>query len=291
MRVLVFLALLSLLRSPWVEGASNFHLRNHTGLLFRYDFTEGQTSTSNPSKVRDATKRFLLGNLSTSPTAVSWSETQQGMSIPSPSGGVRAESELTTENLLGHLTSEFTLEFFFTSPINLRSLNLLIAGFGDWPPGTPYGACEAGVSETYGGWRLSSFISTAIDFEAVLSVNGVPTCVARSISITANTVRHLVVRAHDGTLSIVSHGNTVSAVGANLAFSPALWVRHPAPLTVANPHATTGWTGTMHMIAMYDRYISDSEISSNLNYGPPNSLPTTTNAIVALEDATTTLYP
>lgn len=74
-------------------------------------------------------------------------------------------------------------------------------------------------------------------------------------------------------------------------FSPSLWARHAAPLTIANPHATTGWTGTMYMVAMYDRYLSDAEIAANQDFGPPNSLPTTLPSLSIPEDSTTTLYP
>lgn len=269
-----------------VAGANNFHQRNHTGLLFLYTFGEGQLSDTAPSWAVDVSGRGLLGNLTTT-NFVSWSSSRQGISVPSSSGGARAQSQRTSSSLLSQLSSEFTLEFFFLSPINPLSKNLLIAGFGEWPSGSEYQPCDFEST----GWRLSSYIASAIDFDAVLSVGGTPTCVARSISIAANTLRHLVVRAHDGTLSIVSQENTVAAVGPTLVFSPSLWARHPAPLTIANPHTTTGWTGSLFMVAMYDRYLSDTEISSNYATGPPNSFPTPTPTLSIPEDETTTLYP
>ena len=87
--------------APGALGASRFHERNHTGLLFLYDFTEGQVPTSPPSEIRDVSGRYLMGNLTASTSgAVVWSDTRQGMSIPIASGGVRAVTNESSERLL-----------------------------------------------------------------------------------------------------------------------------------------------------------------------------------------------
>lgn len=285
------LALLSLLRSPFAFGASNFHLRNHTGLLFLYDFTEGQKSEAVPTEARDITGRYLMGNLTTSPTTVSWSASRQGMSIPSVSGGVRAESQVSSAALLSHLSSEFSLEFFFSSPNNQLPQNVLLTGFGSWAAGAPFSQCDAANVVSEGGWRLSSTLGANLVFDGVFLVSGNPTCLSLSVSITTNTLRHFVVRGRDGLLSVVAHGSTATISDSNVVFSPSLWARHPAPLTIANPHPTSGWTGTMYMAAMYDRYFENAEITSNRDFGPPNSLPVTTPSLSIPEDETVTLFP
>lgn len=282
-----------LLAPPQVLGVSRFHERNHTGLLFLYGFDDGQVSAALPAQARDFSSRYLMGNLTTSTSgAITWSATRQGMTISSISGGVRATSQQTSASVLPLLSNEFTLEFFFSSPSNPVSQNLLVAGFGDWPPGTPFAPCDAANTMSEGGWRLSSFIGDIIDFSVVLMVSGEPTCVTSTIVITPNTLRHFVARARNGVLSLVSHGSFTTISGSNPTFSPSLWARHAAPLTIASPHATNGWIGTMYMIAMYDRYLSSIEIAANRVFGPPNSYPFgNMMALAAAEDDLVTIFP
>lgn len=232
-----------------------------------------------------------MGNLTTSPTTVSWSASQQGMRISSPFGGVRAQSLLLSSQLLSHLGSDFTLEFFFNSPGNEQSQFLLIAGFGTWASGAPYMPCDATNVTAEGGWRLYSGLASSIVFDGVVFVNGVPTCRSLRLSIVVNSLRHLVVRCRNGFLSMVSHGSSTSNSDPSIQFSSDLWDRHPSPLVIANPHPSAGWTGTLYMIAMYDRFMPNTEIASNFEIGPPNSLPITLDAFAVLEDGTATLYP
>lgn len=288
--LLVLLTLL--LRSPHALGASNFHLRNHTGLLFLYAFDEAQTLSSSPTYVRDRTGRGLMGNLTTSQATVSWSQERQGMRIPSISGGVRAESERSSASLLSLLSSDFTIEMFFSSPNNVGSTNLLIAGFGNWPPGAPFAPCDTNNTVMEGGWRIYSSLGPNLVFDGIFSVDGVPTCRSLSTAITLNTLRHLIVRVRDGSLAFSVHGSTQVDPSSDLSFNSALWARHTAPLTLANPHPTTGWTGSVYMIAMYDRFLSGTEIAANRDIGPPNSVPVIASPTLSIpEDETTTLYP
>lgn len=294
---LLLLTLLFLLRSPPVEAASNFHLRNHTGALFLYAFDNGQVPTSPPAYVPDRLNLNLMGNLTTSTTgAVSWSTLRQGMSIQSAFGGVRAESQASSAGLLDRISSDFTIELFLLSPGNPLAQSLLIAGFGDWPPGTPYAPCDASNTLTEGGWRLASVFGSSLQFEVVISIDGIPTCRTLTIANTANVIRHLVIRANVqegvGVVSMVSHSNSVAASNANYRFEVANWTRHAAPLTIASPHPSAGWAGTVYMIGMFDRYLSDAEIAANLNYGPPNSVPAcAASALTVLEDGSLSMYP
>jgi hypothetical protein len=274
-------------------AASRFHERNHTGLLFLYDFTEGQVPTSPPTQARDFSGRFLMGNLTTSTTgAVSWNATRQGMTVPSIGGGVRAVSQMTSAGILQFLSTEFTIEFFIARPIFPLSQSWLIAGFGDWPPGEPFAECDAGNVVSEGGWRLNQRQGHAIEFEAVFAYNGVPICVSNTIGLQENSLEHLIVRARDGTTSMVSKEGSSTITLDGQVFSPALWSRHAAPLVIASPHVSNAWTGTLYMIAMYDRYLSNAEIAANRVFGPPNSVPHAATAALALnEDLSTTLFP
>lgn len=48
----------------------------------------------------------------------------------------------------------------------------------------------------------------------------------------------------------------------------------------------------MYMVAMYDRYLSTTEIADNRVFGPPNSVPYgNVTALTVEEDARTTLFP
>lgn len=286
---LLVCALTLLLRSPTGEAASNFHLRNHTGLLFLYGFTEGQATATIPSHVEDITGRYLLGNLTTSTVgAVSWSSERQGMQVPSRFGGVRAESELDSDLVLSELSSEFTLELFLQSPNNPLDEPILIGGFGDWTPGAAFVSCDAST----GGWQIHSTLGANVVFSGVFAVSGVPTCLSLSVSITTNTLRHFLVRVRDGLISVVCHGSTANLPDSNVVFDPSLWARHPAPLAFASPHASSGWTGFVYMAAMYDRYFSNAEVASSRDAGPPNSKPfTSVTSVEAPEDSAVELYP
>jgi hypothetical protein len=284
------LLLLGLLAPLGALAVSRFHERNHTGLLFLYAFDEGQVPTSPPTQVRDVSGRNLMGNLTTSTTgAVSWSADRQGVSVPSIGGGARATSQLTSSSLFPLLSTEFSIELFLSNPENPLSQNLLIAGFGDWPPGAPFAPCDATNTVSEGGWRVSSDHVGVIDVDVVLLSGGVPRCVSASLAISRDELRHFVVRVRSGVLSVVSHGGFATIAGPNPMFSPSLWARHPAPLTIASPHATTGWTGTVYMVAMYDRYLSDEEIAANRVLGPPNSVPYGAGAVEVDEDVSVAL--
>ena len=47
----------------------------------------------------------------------------------------------------------------------------------------------------------------------------------------------------------------------------------------------------MYMIAMFDRFLSNADVTANRDFGPPNSLPVTLSSLSIPEDETTTLYP
>lgn len=234
-----------------------------------------------------------MGNLTSSTTgAVTWSVTRQGMTIPSINGGARATSQSSSMGVVSLLADEFSLEFFFSSPFNPISQSLLIAGFGDWLPGTPFPVCDAANEVSEGGWRLYSTIGTTIRFSGVVSINGVPSCVNLAIPIDANTMRHMVVRARPGSVSMVSHGAIDENFVSGTSFNPSLWGRVATYLTIASPHATSAWTGTVFLLAMYNRYLSDAEIAMNRVLGPPNSLPfCNATSFSVYEDNRTIIFP
>jgi hypothetical protein len=283
------LALLLLVGPLGALAASRFHERNHTGLLFLYTFGEGQVPTSPPSEVHDVSGRHLMGNLTASTTGtILWSAARQGVSVPSINGGTRAVSQKTSVNLIPRLTSEFSFEFFLSNPNSPLSQNILIAGFGDWPPGAPFARCDVTNTVSEGGWRMFTSLGGGIEVEAVLLMDGTPTCVLNSFALPTNTLRHVVIRVGNGRFSMVSHDSSATIV-EGIEFSPALWARHAAPLTIASPHPGLGWTGTMYMMAMYDRFLSSAEIAANRNFGPPNSVPYGAGAVEADEDVPTPL--
>jgi hypothetical protein len=288
LRTLLLVALCGLVSGA--AAASRFHERNHSGLLFLYTFDEGQVPTSPPSEVRDVSGRYLMGNLTASTTgAVSWSATRQGMTIPSIGGGVRATSVQSSAAVLPLLTNEFSLEFFLRSPDNPVISNLLIAGFGDWVPGAPFEPCNSNEASSDGGWRLFQRFGDLLTFAGVFSSNGVPTCFAGSISLAVDTVHHLVVRARPGVMALVSDDSFTTISADDPTFDPEIWGRNTAPLTLALPHVATGWTGSLYMVAMYDRYLSDDEIAANRVLGPPNSVPYGAGAVEVDEDVSVPL--
>lgn len=294
--------LLLLLRSPLAEAASNFHLRNHTGLKYLYDLKGGYRDDWYLPSVPDLTGNNLMGNLTTTLAplvAIVYHSTDSDggneVIIRQSIVGNRAQSQRTSEALLSSLTSEFTLEFFFSSPVNNAAKRIRIAGFGDWPSGSEFSFCDETNVNTFGGWQLySSVAPSGIVFQGVLvdTINdNQPYCFTIGVTISANTMRHLVVRARDGLIQMISHGNTQSDPSVK-SFSADLWARHPAPLTIGSPHVDTGWTGTMYMAAMYDRFLSATEIENHRIYGPPNSFPVASAmATTVLEDSLVSLYP
>lgn len=292
--LLVLLALLSLFDPPGARAGNRFHERNHTGLLFLYGFDEGQRTSSIPTQARDYSNKYLMGNLTTSTTgSILWNSTRQGFRVPSISGSTRAVSQLSSEAVLPLLRSEFSIEFFISTPQNPVSQSLLIAGFGDWPPGAPFAGCDASDTLTDGGWRLYSTLGNVIRFSATIHFNGGPYCSENiAIPVTLNTLTHLVARGRDGVIDMRSMTATSYFNPSGTTFNPSYWARHHAPLTLASPHATNGWTGSIFMISMYDRYLSNTEVEAKRLSGPPNSLAVTlTSSIPITEDTTTTLYP
>ena len=291
--LLLLLLLPLLLRSPQALGASNFHLRNHTGLLFLYGFGEGQRSEALPTETRDLSGMNLLGNLMTSTSgSIAWSAQRQGISVPGPSGGMRAISSKNTTELLNHLSDEFTIEMIFSNPTNPLSQGLTIAGFGTWAPGAPFEWCDIDNVTHYGGWRLFSFLGGSVAFEPVLVAYGEPECVSQSISMINNRLYHIAFRVQTDFLSILVVKDGHSNAFGPITFSTDLWKRNPAPLTIATPNEMTGWTGSIYMIAMYNRFLPEAEYNANLDFGPPNSLPySTTSSLFPLEDSSLTIYP
>lgn len=280
--------------TSWVRAGNRFHERNRTGLLVLYGFDDGQRSeTLHSTTARDYTGRGLLGDLTLSTTSIAWNASRAGFSIPSSSGGPRANSQLTSANLLAQLLNEFSIEFFFSSPSNPGS-SILISGFGDWSPGSPFPSCDSEPSTVEGGWRMFSSAGSGIRFQVVMSAEGTPSCFEVSFVTGSNVLRHCALRARNGELSVNFHGALDSVLNPGLSFNPAHWLRHPSHLTFAVPQPTEAWKGSMYMFAMHDRYLSDAEISSNRAYGPPNSLPVASAAdvpIATTEDVTKSLYP
>jgi hypothetical protein len=287
MHLALALTLLCTLALPAVRGANVFGARNNTGLLFMYLFDDGQQQSEPPAFVRDVSGNNLIGNLTTSTTgAVAWNAARQGMLAPNSSApGFRAVSQQTSAGVLSRLGSEFTIEIFFTNTLNGEYIpawqNLHIASFGDIVPGQPFAACNETDVVHSGGWQFFSRWGNGVSFSGVLRVNGIPTCVTLSHLVPPDVMHHLVIRMKNGTLSmdannVIARYTTQYAFPPvppdTIAFLPSLWARNPAPLVVANPHETKGWRGTMHMIAMYDRFLPDDEVTANRNRGLPNSL-------------------
>jgi hypothetical protein len=287
----MLLGVLLCLLATGAHGASRFHERNHTGLLFLYAFDEGQVSDSLPTHIRDVSGRQLMGNLTASATgAVSWSASRQGMSIPSSGGGARAVSTMNSSMLVSRLGNEFSMEVFISNPYNPLWQGLSIAGFGSYAPGSPFETCATTPPVSYGGWHLYAHVVDAVEFSTTIDVNGGAQCVTIGVPVILDTLRHIVVRARDGIVSMRSHGSNIMVESPVLRIDPALWARHPSPLTIASPHAESGWTGTMYMVAFYNRYLSNAEIDLNMILGPPNSFPyAETGTVAGAENMVTTL--
>lgn len=287
----LFWVLLLLLRSPLAEAASGFHLRNHTGLLFLYDLKGGYRSENSPASVQDLSRNGYLGNLSTSlvpSTLVRYGESNTPIVMN------RAESQLTTEALLPHIGSTFTLEFWLKNPNNGAAQPVRIAGFGNWPSGVAFAYCDPNTTNV-GSWQLISHLGPNIVFEMVALVDGVPTCRSVTVAQQSNVLLNVVIRARYGEMQMVainpSDGlNSQSDSDPPITVASSLWP--PAQLTIASPHPGVGWSGTMYMVAMLDRYISAPDIVSNHALGPPNSFPVASAmATTVLEDSSVELYP
>ena len=292
MRLALLLLLLSLFDPQWGWAGNRFHERNHTGLLVLYGFDDGQRSIDlHPTTARDYTGLGLLGNLTTSTSAIAWNADRAGFTMPfGEGGGSRAVSQRTVAALTQHLNDEVSIEFFISNPTNLGG-NVVIAGFGDWPPGSPFPTCDSRASTVEGGWRMYSALGNSIRIQVLLTVDGVVGCFEVSFVATNNVLRHCVIRVRNGEVSFVSHNGIDIVTDSGIALDPALWKGH---LTFAVPQPTEGWMGSIFMTAIYNRYFSTAEVAQNRNYGPPNSLPVASAAsspLATTEDVTTTLYP
>lgn len=296
MRLALLLFLLALFDPSRGWAGNRFHERNHTGLLVLYGFDDGQRSSDlHPTSARDYTGLGLLGNLTTSTTTISWNASRAGFNVPSASGGFRAVSQRTTAELLEKFDDEFSIEMFFTSPNNPTRNNWMIAGFGEWTPGAPFPTCDSSTPSPEGGWRTFASPGVGIRVQLVVSISTItPTCLELGFGNTPFILRHATFRGRPQLVDLLSQGDSDIAPDPTIGFNPTFWTRTPAHLTFAIPHPTDGWTGSIYMFAVYNRYLSTAEINANYIYGPPNSLPVATTAntpLVITEDVTMTLYP
>lgn len=292
--LVIFVLSVPLLFDPlWVRAGNRFHERNHSGLLALYGFDDGQLATNLlPTTARDYTGLGYLGNLTTSTSTITWQADRAGFAIPSRHGGFRAVSQQSTLGLLQHIQSEFTIEFFLKSPSNPGS-SVLVAGFGEWAPGAAFPVCDPSETATAeGGWRLYSAPGNVMNFQVLMSVNGVPDCFEAGFVNVPDTLRHCVIRSRNNELSVVSHGAIGAVEDPSVSFNRELWMRHETHLTYAVPQPSNGWKGTMYMTAIYDRYLTSTEIEAKQNLGPPNSLPVASvSSLPVDEDVTEILYP
>lgn len=295
MRLALLLFLLALFDPTRGWAGNRFHERNHTGLLTLFGFDDGQRSSDlHPTSARDYTGLGLLGNLTTSTSAIVWSADRAGFTVPASSGGSRVTSMQSSNDVLSRLTTEVSVEFFISAPTNPSLQYLFIAGFGEWPPGSPFPVCTSDQSTTEGGWRLFQADGDGIAVQLVVSNNGAPTCVHLGFVNVANSLRHVVFRGRPGEISLVSHGTIDRIPNPAISFNASHWARNPSHLTFALPQPMEGWIGTIFMTAIHNRYLSDAEVAQNRIYGPPNSLPVASAAaspIATTEDVTMTLYP
>lgn len=279
-------------------GGNRFHERNHAGLLALYGFDDGQRDANlRPTHARDYTGRYLLGNLTTSTSTITWNRDRAGFTVPSDFGGQRVVSERNSSDLVRQLSSSaFTIEFFMSNTVNTRK-DIIVFGFGNWLPGRSFPACDSDGQDTdEGGWRMASFLGESLAFQTVMMVNDPvpqPGCFELSFATLSNTLRHGVLGYSDpGLLRVKTHSSSdVIYYPDLLSFSPELWLRNPTHLTFAPPHPHLGWKGTIFMIAIFDRFLPDDEVALNRALGPPNSLATTeTTSIETVEDTTLVLW-
>jgi hypothetical protein len=260
---------------PGGLAASRFHERNHTGLIWGVDLTEGQRSPTPPAFAQDVTGNGYLGNLSMSRGGdVVWDVARQGFSTPSSAGGVRAVSQLPSESLLQHISSEMTLEFWFSSPTNLRTHPVMIAGMTDGP--------EITCAHDRFAWVLYSTLGTVIRFRIMLHAIGFGAfCSEYSVSVTENALSYIVVRARDGLINMRIAGSSSGEPQPTLRLDTTILTRPPTSLYIAPNHGYDAWRGSVRWIGMYDRFLETAEITTNRNAGPPNSLPVAAVAAAA----------
>lgn len=281
------------IQASGVVGGSRFHERVRSGLLTLYGLDDGQRSENQrPLFARDYTGLGLLGNLTIPPSAsTEWYADRTGFRIPYSFGGVRAVSEKTTSELLTHLTDEFTIELIIQSPTNPGG-NKRIAGFGNWPPGTPFSICDAPLDGSSprggGGWQLFSAPGNSVRFHVITSLSGNPSCVELGIVIPTGIPWHVSVRAQRGG-ALEMYTRHAIDVTSDAVFNSAFWELQP--LTFAPSQPDGGWVGTVNLFAMYNRYLNDTELDLNDSAGLPNALPVTaTSALAVTEDVSLVVY-
>lgn len=229
-----------------------------------------------------------MGNLTTSTTTISWSQSRAGFSVPSASGSTRAVSQQSVDALAQHLSDEVSIEFFISNPTNPGG-EVIIAGFGNWAPGTAFPRCDNEESTVEGGWRMYSALGNSVRIQVLLTVNGVPGCFEESFVAMNNVLRHCVLRVRSGEVSLVSHGGIDVTNAPGIELDATLWKRH---LTFATPQPNEGWLGSVFMFAVFDRYMSTEEVAANREFGPPNSLAVaTTSSLAVTEDVAVSLFP
>jgi len=287
-------ALLALLVClPGALGVSRFHERNNTGLLWAFDMTAGQLSDSPPAFVPDFTGRGLLGNLTTATNgAIQWDPARQGFSVSGVAGGDRAVSQLTSAAVLPHLQDEFSIELFLSTPPYPLGDPVPIAGFGMGTSGLSCTNAAETKTVSPGGWQVTASVDGGLVFTVILERVGVPYCHGVGLVVDPDTPwHHLVVGIRNappgtpGIIDIRSHLASTAVFPSGISLNSSHWDAPAGSLVVGEPRTPRTWTGSLYWIAMYNRYLSDTEVATKRLQGPPNSFPYGVGGVTATEDA------
>lgn len=272
------------IRPVVMDEGMTYYNRTATPAILQYGFEDGQIAYPplGPLTALDRTGRRLAGDMGVARFgAATWSRTRQGLTMSQTlSGGTRASSD-NPYRLYQNLQSEMTIEVFLRSDGAIRESNVTILGAGGDTNYSPRQVCSPS-NPNFGGWRLVQASSGEIVFEVVVGFPEAPylapTCLTLSIPRSdPGEIQYIVARTRPGIVELISKdesGDLFYAardpIGLRLD-APTVW--RNTSITLSPPHFDAVWSGTIHMIAMHNRFLFDDEVELLHMMGPPNSYP------------------
>jgi hypothetical protein len=267
----VFLPLLFLLFRCFIVRA-DFSNRITNGRLFEFRFEEGQLEDA-PSLARDAESLNLLGSIELNTAACSLLADHPGLLLPGSASQLSGQSQQTIAVMLDRIETAraFTLEAWFT-PRDLQQTSMIV-GFGQWttPPRQSPGCYVDQLT-----FELHQDGGMVGGQQAQGTANAKACSKVEDFVDTPAPTHVIITYAVNGTAFIFLNGQYNGQHSSNLRTWYPYWIQSHRLFLTPDLDATRGdstWAGELHLLAMYDRVLTNGEITAQFSAGIPPARP------------------
>lgn len=273
--VLLIVALLQLTR----RAAGVFTSRVTNGLMFQYTFEEGQTDDT-AAKTSDTLNLNFLGDIRLNRAVCSWLPDRPGLLLPGTTTQQVGRSEYSQAALLNSIkaTRAWTMETWL-QPNDIRQASTIF-GIGGWNETAPMPKAECFADPVSFDMYQSGADIGARQAQGTASSRA---CSSQQDFIESPSLFHLIVTyTANGTAYLYLNGafnNVYSRVRTWYPYWDAAHRLYLSP-NIDEIETKTTWQGSIFLISMYNRILSDTEISTNYAAGLPNAKPQPTSRLI-----------